>query len=357
MLRPFALYFLTFFITAPALAGLAPAGSGRAYLEETIKDRPKEPARFSGTVRWSNDTVKRADGSPEIVARADVTIPERSMRVSLLFQNEAGTGLLGQTIQISFEVPPYFADGKGIREVQELRMRGTATTIGIPFGRAVQKIRDGVFLVGVARDVLTEEGPQNHKDWDWISLPLVYGDDQRAQLVIEKGHDGQQAIAAINEQDESLKLPLPVVSAPKPVVERKPDPPKPARPPAERPFSPRMLAAVLNKRDPPPTPATRRAFQESLDRIKDKLARCWQPDKTFKGTLRYRIALEKDGKIAKTLPFADNKNDDGIDRIATAALQACQPYAIPSSYRGSNIFEVVLTQNVEIVSLADIPPE
>jgi hypothetical protein len=356
MLRPFALCFLIFVVTAPALAGLAPGGPARAHLEEAVKDRPNEPTRFGGTVHWSNDTIRRADGSPEVVARADVTIPERRLKISLLFQNDTGTGPLGQTIQISFDVPADFAGGKGIRELQELRMREAESSIGIPYGRAVQKIRDGVFLIGVARDVLTAEASFNRRDWDWITLSLVYGDDQRAQLVVGKGHDGQQAITAMNEQNEKLKLTPSAETAPKPAVERKPEPPKPVSK-AERTFDVNVLRALLEKRDPTVSAATRRLFQESLDRITEKLAQCWRPDKTFKGTLRYRVALEKDGKIAKMIPFADNRNDNGIDRIATAALQSCQPYAIPASYRSSNFFEVVLTQGVEIVSLADIPPE
>lgn len=377
MFRPFALCCLIFAVAAPALAGLAPSGPGRVHLEEVITDR-KEPTRFGGTVYWSNDTIKRADGSSEMVARADVAIPERRMKVRLLFQNDTGSGLLGQTIQVSFEVPSDFAGGKGVREIQELRMRETETSIGFPFGRAVQKIRDGVFLIGIARDVLTEATSFNRKDWDWITLPLVYGDDQRAQLVIEKGHDGQQAITAMNEQNEKLKLPsgaASVAAAPMREVkmEPKPEPAKPLQrtdpiadaikkqldvaPPTKQPSEKGKVGMLLVRRPSmDQVAATHRAFLESLERMKGKLSQCWRPEKDFKGSLRYRVALDKDGKVKSITPFADNKGDNGADRTATTALQSCQPYDIPSSHSSSSL-EVVLSQQIEIVPLADAATE
>ncbi|MBR0752615.1 hypothetical protein JQ604_10505 [Bradyrhizobium jicamae] len=322
-----------------------------------------------------------------MVARADVAIPERRMKVSLVFQNDTGSGLLGQTVQVSFFVPADFAGGKGVREIQELRMRQTETSIGIPFGRAVQKISDGVFLIGVARDVLTEATSFNRKDWDWITLPLIYGDDQHAQLVVEKGHDGQQAITAMNEQNEKLKLQpqaapasAATASTQSPKIEKKPPPAK------DRTFGVERIAELLNRpagaagktspaqqqgsspipkyivgymvpKDPAAAAATRRAFLESVDRVRDSLSKCWRPDKDFKGTLRYRVAIDKDGKVTKVIPFADNKSDPGMQRAANAAIEACQPYVMPISYKNWDSLEVELSQRVDVASAAIVPSE
>lgn len=359
------LFVVLFFLLAlapPALAALTASGPGRVRLYEEEKGAPRG-RQFNGIVQWSNEAVKQADGRLAFVARAEITIPGRQMKVSLLFQNDNGMGLIGQTIQVSFEVPPGFAGGKGILEIDRLRMKPAEHSVGMPFAGAAQKVRDGVFLLGIARsDLESDARLGRRKDFEWVDIPIVYGDKQKAILAVEKGRDGQQALAAMELGEYPLKAAE--IERPTPAPPAKGDSgavPVPPRRTKERTLDTATISALLDKRDATrqvrDPVQTRLEFTQSLDRVKESLSKCWRPDKDFKGSLRYRLTLEKDGKVTKILPFADNKNDNGVERVATAAILSCKPYLIPPSYRDWNALEVVFTQHVDVLSLADIPSE
>ena len=68
------------------------------------------------------------------------------------------------------------------------------------------KVTDGFFLVGLSNvDADRARNVQLLKERSWFDVPLVYANQRRAILAIEKGPSGEQAFAnAFSEWGEAL---------------------------------------------------------------------------------------------------------------------------------------------------------
>ena len=72
-------------------------------------------------------------------------------------------------------------------------MKPTEESRGQPLDGAAAKVADGFFWIAFSNDA----GPQAQnvalmRERNWIDLPLVYNNDQRAILTFEKGTPGQR---------------------------------------------------------------------------------------------------------------------------------------------------------------------
>jgi hypothetical protein len=180
-------------------SGAQPAASvaPRAVLfEETAAD-PKGKA-YAGTVMWRTERVKDPTGpGTETAVRADIWIPERRLRMTMSFRRNTDAKLpASHTVDLTFVLPPDFAGG-GVANVPGILMKTAEQASGTPLAALGVKVTDGVFLVGLSNvESDRAKNVELMKTRPWLDVPLVYANQRRGLLAIEKGAPGERAFAA-----------------------------------------------------------------------------------------------------------------------------------------------------------------
>ncbi len=149
-------------------------------------------AAFKGTVAW--DVVdENSQNGP--VLRATIDIPDRSMKVVLSIRRNTDTKLpASHMVEILFNLPENFA-GKGIGNVPGLIMKITEEAPGEALVGASVRVAKGLFWIALSSTATEQErNEQLLKDRAWIDIPLLYDNDKRAILTLEKGNPGEQSI-------------------------------------------------------------------------------------------------------------------------------------------------------------------
>lgn len=128
---------------------------------------------------------------PEIVATA--TVPERDLKVTINFRKNTDTALpASHLVEIIVDTPAGFPGG-GIKAVPALVMKPTEESRGQPLDGAAAKVADGYFWIAFANDGPTmQQNIALLRERNWIDVPIVYDNDQRAILTLEKGTPGQR---------------------------------------------------------------------------------------------------------------------------------------------------------------------
>jgi hypothetical protein len=186
---------------APAPAGTpapqaGPAVAQRAVLYEADPNDP-QGKRFPGSVVWRTETVSPGPGlAPELVVRADISIPERHMTMTWsLRRNTDKTLPASHTIEVMFNLPPDFAGG-GIANVPGILMKDSEEVRGMPLAGLAVKVTNGFFLIGLnAADSEMQRNIQLLKERPWFDILIVYNNNGRAILTMEKGPPGERAFA------------------------------------------------------------------------------------------------------------------------------------------------------------------
>lgn len=181
------------------VAQASPALAEKAALFEQGEPQGKH---FAGTVTWRLEKEPASARHPAAVAiRADVAIPERHITATWVLRRNTDRSLPAtHTIDIMFKFPPGFP-GHGIAKLPGVTMKPTEAARGTPLAAVSAKVTPDFFLIGLSaaqgdaalnRDIL--------RDGKWIDILLVYADDARAILTLEKGPSGErvfdQALAA-----------------------------------------------------------------------------------------------------------------------------------------------------------------
>lgn len=182
--------------TGPNAQQQAPAVAQRAVLYEADPNDPKGK-RFAGSVVWRTETVSPGPGlAPELVVRADISIPERHMNVTWSLRRNTDKALpASHTIEIMFNLPPDFPGG-GISNVPGILMKDSEEVRGMPLAGLAVKVTNGFFLIGLnsAQDDM-ERNLQLLKERSWFDILIVYNNGSRAILTLEKGPPGEKAFA------------------------------------------------------------------------------------------------------------------------------------------------------------------
>ena len=184
---------------APAGAPNAQAGPAVAQHAVLYEADPNDPQgkRFAGSVVWRTETVSPGPGlAPELVVRADVSIPERHMTVTWSLRRNTDKALpASHTIEVMFNLPPDFAGG-GIANVPGILMKDSEEVRGMPLAGLAVKVTNGFFLIGLnAADAEMQRNVQLLKERPWFDILIVYNNNSRAILTMEKGPPGERAFA------------------------------------------------------------------------------------------------------------------------------------------------------------------
>jgi hypothetical protein len=138
-----------------------------------------------GSAVWRTISVaSRQDQKPDVMVRAEITIPERfSVRWSL-WRN---------TIEIAFTLPHEFRH-LDISNVPGILMKYDDGVNGVPLNGIGYKAENNLFLIRLS----SLEGDMRRnvellRARFWFDIPIVYGDGSRAILALEKGASGERA--------------------------------------------------------------------------------------------------------------------------------------------------------------------
>ncbi len=173
-----------------------PAVAQRAVLYEADPNDP-QGKRFAGSVVWRTETVSPGPGlAPELVVRADIAIPERHMNVTWSLRRNTDKALpASHTIEVMFNLPPDFPGG-GVANVPGILMKDSEEVRGMPLAGLAVKVTNGFFLIGLnAADDDMQRNLQLLKERAWFDVLIVYNNNSRAILTMEKGPPGERAFA------------------------------------------------------------------------------------------------------------------------------------------------------------------
>jgi hypothetical protein len=151
--------------------------------------------QYVGSVIWRTEQIKPTAGQkPDLAVRADIDIPDRKFKMTMSFRRNTDTSLpASHTAELTFILPPDFAGG-GVSNVPGILMKSNEQARGTPLAGLAVKVTDGFFLVGLSNvDADRTRNLQLLKERSWFDVPLVYVNQRRAIIAIEKGAPGERA--------------------------------------------------------------------------------------------------------------------------------------------------------------------
>jgi hypothetical protein len=158
---------------------------------------PADPKgkQYVGSVIWRTEQIKATGGQKaDLAVRADIDIPDRKFKMTMSFRRNTDTSLpASHTAELTFILPPDFAGG-GVSNVPGILMKSNEQARGTPLAGLAVKVTDGFFLVGLSNvDSDRSRNLQLLKERSWFDVPLVYVNQRRAIIAIEKGAPGERA--------------------------------------------------------------------------------------------------------------------------------------------------------------------
>ncbi len=187
--------------TQSASAPSPGAQTGAAVAQKVVlyEEDPSDPngKRFVGSAIWRTETVTPGPGQPpELAIRADVEVPERKLAMTWSLRRNTDKSLpASHTVEIIFKLPAEFPAG-GISNVPGILMKQAEQTRGTPLAGLAVKVTSGFFLIGLSSvEADRERNLQLLKDRAWFDIPVVYNNNRRAILAMEKGTPGERVFA------------------------------------------------------------------------------------------------------------------------------------------------------------------
>jgi hypothetical protein len=158
---------------------------------------PSDPKgkQYVGSVVWRTEPIKATGNQKaDVAVRADIEIPDRKFKMTMSFRRNTDSSLpASHTAELTFILPPDFSGG-GVSNVPGILMKSNEQARGTPLAGLAVKVTDGFFLVGLSNvDADRARNLQLLKERSWFDVPLVYVNQRRAIIAIEKGAPGERA--------------------------------------------------------------------------------------------------------------------------------------------------------------------
>jgi hypothetical protein len=158
---------------------------------------PSDPKgkQYVGSVIWRTEPIKASGNQKaDLAVRADIEIPDRKFKMTMSFRRNTDPSLpASHTAELTFVLPPDFSGG-GVSNVPGILMKSNEQARGTPLAGLAVKVTDGFFLVGLSNvDADRSRNLQLLKERSWFDVPLVYTNQRRAIIAIEKGAPGERA--------------------------------------------------------------------------------------------------------------------------------------------------------------------
>jgi hypothetical protein len=163
------------------------------------EEDPNDPQgkRAVGSAIWRTEAISPGTGKPpELAVRADIEIPERKISMTWTLRRDTDPSRsTSHTIEIMFKLPPDFPSG-GIFNVPGIWMKQAEQTQGTALAGLAVKVTTGYFLIGLSgAQADKDRNIQLLKERPWFDIPIVYTNNRRAILAMEKGTPGERAFA------------------------------------------------------------------------------------------------------------------------------------------------------------------
>jgi len=158
---------------------------------------PSDPKgkQYIGSVIWRTEQIKATGNQKgDVAVRADIEIPDRKFKMTMSFRRNTDSSLpASHTAELTFVLPADFSGG-GVSNVPGILMKSNEQARGTPLAGLAVKVTDGFFLVGLSNvDADRSHNLQLLKERSWFDVPLVYVNQRRAIIAIEKGSPGERA--------------------------------------------------------------------------------------------------------------------------------------------------------------------
>jgi hypothetical protein len=158
---------------------------------------PSDPKgkQYIGSVIWRTEPIKASGNQKaDVAVRADIEIPDRKFKMTMSFRRNTDSSLpASHTAELTFILPQDFTGG-GVGNVPGILMKSNEQARGTPLAGLAVKVTDGFFLVGLSNvDSDRARNLQLLKERSWFDVPLVYVNQRRAIIAIEKGAPGERA--------------------------------------------------------------------------------------------------------------------------------------------------------------------
>jgi hypothetical protein len=181
----------------PGAPGALTSGEAQTAVLHEADPTDRQGKRFVGSVRWRTEMAASGPALPtEVAVRADVEVPERKLLMTLSLRRNADPKLQAtHTVEMVFKLPADFPSG-GISNVPGILMKQAEETRGEPLAGTSVKVREYYWFIALSVPY-KERNLQLLKERGWIDVPVVYADNRRAVLAIEKGTPGERAFAEV----------------------------------------------------------------------------------------------------------------------------------------------------------------
>jgi hypothetical protein len=183
----------------PDRVGQAPSEEIAPVAQRVVlyDEDPSDPKgkQYVGSVVWRTEQIKTSGvQKADIAVRADIEIPDRKFKMTMSFRRNTDPSLpASHTAELTFILPPDFSGG-GVGNVPGILMKSNEQARGTPLAGLAVKVTDGFFLVGLSNvDADRARNVQLLKERSWFDVPLVYTNQRRAIIAIEKGAPGERA--------------------------------------------------------------------------------------------------------------------------------------------------------------------
>jgi len=179
-----------------------PQGQAAATASQHVNLYEEDPSeakgrQYAGSVTWSLENVAAGPGQPmDKAIRGDIVIPERNMTVTFTIRRNTDKDLpASHTVSIVFTLPANFTN-RGIQEIRALLMKQSEQARGVQLAGLSVKVTNGYFLIGLsASEADVQRNIQMLKDRPWFDIAIVYDDNRRAIMAVEKGTQGERVFA------------------------------------------------------------------------------------------------------------------------------------------------------------------
>lgn len=180
---------------APAATGEAGVSAQRSILYEEGGDAGGAGTAAQGAVVWTVGDEVGLDGQSRAVLSAAIEIPERDVKVDVRIKPNDDTSLpASHLVEIKYTLPEGFSSGD-ITQVPGLVMKPTEEARGDALIGAAVKVSPGFFWIALSS--LPNEQQRNLallRERGWIDIPMVYENNRRGILTLEKGAAGTDAV-------------------------------------------------------------------------------------------------------------------------------------------------------------------
>jgi hypothetical protein len=161
------------------------------------EEDPNDPKgkQSIGSAIWRTEAVSPGTGKPpELAVRADIEIPERKISITWTLRRDMEpNSSTSHTIEIMFKLPPDFPAG-GIQNVPGIFLKQAEQAPGTALDGLAVKVTTGYFLIGLSSAAaVRDRNIQLLKERPWFDIPIVYNNNRRALLALEKGTPGDRA--------------------------------------------------------------------------------------------------------------------------------------------------------------------